>query len=161
MVAKAQGTDLYFLADGVLYEAGCISGITPGDEAADQLETTCLSERESRTYTSGLSNPAQASFTFNYDDKDPAMAKLWDLKKSKDEVTWLIAMSQGTGEPTIAASDSTTEVYGLELPTDRACLVFTGEVAGFSLDFAQNALVTGTVTITRSGATELIPSSSS
>lgn len=153
---KAQGTDLFILYDGALTKVGCITSFTPGDDAADQLETTCLAERQSRTYVSGLANPAQASISLNFDPEDPSHLLLWNMKQDLNgEGVFAIGMSDGTAAPTIAATGATDAVNGLELPTTRSWYTFTGEVAGYAPDFQQNALVTATVTITRSGAPTL------
>ena len=164
MAIKAQGTDLWMIKDGVLYKAACITSFTPGDDTADQLETTCLAERKSRTYDSGLANPAQASIAFNLDPSDPFHLALWDAKNTDDVNSYqdyFVGFSDGTSEPTIADSGSTTEIYGAELPSDRTWYAFKGQVAGYAPDFQQNALVTATATITRSGAPTFIPKSSS
>lgn len=164
MAVKAQGTDIWALYNGTLIKADCITSFTPGDDTADQLETTCLSERKSRTYDSGLANPAQASIAFNFDPSDPFHMMLWEAKNSDDQNTYIdffVGFSDGTSEPTIAASGSTTDVYGAELPSDRTWYAFEGQVAGYAPDFQQNALVTATATITRSGAPVILPKSSS
>lgn len=163
MAIKAQGTDLYFISEGVLFKADCITSFTPGDDAADQLETTCLQERSSRTYASGLANPAQASIAVNFDPTDPVHLKLWELKQAggNDDIGFAIGFSDGTDDPTVAETGSTTEIDGFEFPATRTWYSFLGQLAGYSFDFQLNSLVTGTITITRSGAPHLTPLSGS
>ncbi|QHJ84009.1 MAG: hypothetical protein [Bacteriophage sp.] len=163
MAVKSQGSDLYFIAGGTLYKANCITSFTPGDDAADQLETTCLQERSSRTYASGLSNPAQASIAVNFDPSDPVHLKLWELKQAggNDDYSFALGFSDGEDDPTVADADSATEIDGFELPATRTWYTFLGQLAGYSFDFQLNALVTGTITLTRSGAPHLTPKSGS
>lgn len=67
MSVLTQGTQLYALIRGVIHEIECITNFNPGANPADQIEDTCLSERNSRTYKKGLRTPGQASVTINAD----------------------------------------------------------------------------------------------
>ena len=46
-------------ANGVVSEVECITSFTPGGNPADQIEDTCLSERNSRTYIKGCAHRHQ------------------------------------------------------------------------------------------------------
>jgi hypothetical protein len=54
MSVLTQGTQFFVLKSGVVSEVECITSFNPGGNPADQIEDTCLSERDSRTYKKGL-----------------------------------------------------------------------------------------------------------
>ncbi|PTT56188.1 phage tail protein, partial [Stenotrophomonas sp. HMWF022] len=54
MSALTQGTQLYGLINGVVHEIECITAFNPGTAPADQIDDTCLSETNTRTYKKGL-----------------------------------------------------------------------------------------------------------
>lgn len=65
MSVLTQGTQLFVLKSGVVSEVECITSFNPGGNPADQIEDTCLSERDSRTYKKGLKTPASATVGLN------------------------------------------------------------------------------------------------
>ena len=67
MSVLTQGTQFFVLKSGVVSEVECITSFNPGGNPADQIEDTCLSERDSRTYKKGLKTPAAATVGLNAD----------------------------------------------------------------------------------------------
>lgn len=47
MSVLTQGTQLFVLRAGVVSEVECITSFNPGGNPADQIDDTCLSERDS------------------------------------------------------------------------------------------------------------------
>ena len=150
---KTQGTDAFILVPSKtvpgsmeIIDLGCVTSIDPGSDSSDQIETTCLSNRTTRTYVTGLTTPGAGSFGLNADPQNPAHLRLFELSKSKENFKIAIGWSDGTTDPTLASSGT-----DFNLPTTRTFLEFEGSVSGFPFTFAQNALVTSTVAIQRSG----------
>lgn len=153
MSVLTQGTQLLVLSAGVITEIECITGFSPGSSPADQIEDTCLSERDSRTYKKGLKTPGQATATLNADPKNKSHVMLSQLAESDDEtpLTWIVAWADGTSLPTVAAADANNAINGVVYPTDRTFFVFQGYPADFPFDFQANAVVTTSATIQRTG----------
>ncbi|UUS13348.1 hypothetical protein NMB32_14650 [Stenotrophomonas sp. CD2] len=59
MSILTQGTQLYGLIDGQVREIECITAFNPGTAPADQIDDTCLSETNTRTYKKGLRTPGR------------------------------------------------------------------------------------------------------
>lgn len=112
MSKLTQGTQLYGLIDGVVQEIECITAFDPGSNPADQIDDTCLSETNSRTYKKGLRTPGQASVTINADPENDSHYLMWQLAEQNDgqePIQWAIGWSDGTGiAPTISAGGSIT-----------------------------------------------------
>lgn len=162
MSIVTQGTQLYVLNAGVVSEVECITGFTPGGNPADQIEDTCLSERDSRTYKKGLKTPASATVTLNADPVNASHIALYQLSESNDEttLTFAVGWSDGTSAPTVAAADAENAVDGLILPDSRTWFVFQGYVSDFPFDFQANAVVSTSATIQRSGGSVWVPKAS-
>lgn len=162
MSIVTQGTQLYVLNAGVVSEVECITGFTPGGNPADQIEDTCLSERDSRTYKKGLKTPASATVTLNADPENASHIALHQLSESNDEkiLTFAVGWSDGTAVPTVAAADAENAVDGLILPDSRTWFVFQGYVSDFPFDFQANAVVSTSATIQRSGGSVWVPRAS-
>lgn len=159
MSVLTQGTQLFVLSAGVVSEVECITGFTPGGNPADQIEDTCLSERNSRTYKRGLRTPAAASVTLNADPRNASHRMLHSLAESDDEslLTFAVAWADGESEPTAAAANAPGSVDGLILPDDRTFFVFQGYVSDFPFDFQANTVVSTTAAIQRSGPSVWVP----
>ncbi|HAU5716769.1 phage tail tube protein [Serratia marcescens] len=159
MSVLTQGTQFYVLANGVVSEVECITSFTPGGNPADQIEDTCLSERNSRTYKKGLRTPASATVTLNADPKNASHLMLHNLAESDDEalLTFAVGWADGESEPTAAAPGAPNAVDGLLLPDDRTWFVFQGYVTDFPFDFQANTVVSTTATIQRSGPSVWVP----
>lgn len=159
MSVVTQGTQFFVLANGVVSEVECITAFTPGGNPADQIEDTCLSERNTRTYKKGLRTPAQATVTLNADAANTSHLMLHNLSESDDQtdLTFAVGWSDGTSLPTVATPSDPEAVDGFILPEDRTWFVFQGYVADFPFDFQANTVVTTSATIQRSGASVWVP----
>lgn len=157
MSVLTQGTQFYVLANGVVSEVECITSFTPGGNPADQIEDTCLSERNSRTYKKGLRTPASATVTLNADPANASHLMLHNLAESDDEQLLTFAVGWADGESAPTASNSGGSVDGMLLPDDRTWFVFQGHVTDFPFDFQANAVVSTTAAIQRSGPSVWVP----
>lgn len=148
MSVLTQGTQLYALIRGVINEIECITSFNPGANPADQIEDTCLSERNSRQYKKGLRTPGQASVTINADPDNDSHYLMWqlaELDEYQDElIQWAIAWSDGESVPTVSAGE-------MVLTTDRTWYTFRAYVSDFPFDFQANAVVATSATMQRSG----------
>lgn len=151
MSIKSQGSELFIVdnfttpATPAIVKLKCPTGITGLGGARDQIENTCLDATEDRTYVSGLGNPGQVSVPFNLDPSAVSHQLLFDMKESGANTQFVIGFSDGTATPTIVTNTVTT-------PTGRTTAVFTAYVADVNIDIATNTIVTGTLTLQRSGA---------
>ncbi|CZY24429.1 phage tail protein [Escherichia coli] len=161
MSVVTQGTQLYVLANGVVSEIECITAFSPGGSPADQIDDTCLSERNTRKYKKGLRTPGQATATLNADPTNASHLMLSNMAESNDQsdVTFAIGWSDGESEPT--AGTGPEAVDGLTLPSDRTWYVFKGYVSDFPFDFQGNTVVQTSATIQRSGQGAWIPKAQS
>ncbi len=134
MSVLTQGTQLYALIRGVIHEIECITSFNPGANPADQIEDTCLSERNSRTYKKGLRTPGQASVTINADPDNEShyldVAKWQSLMSIRMSlIQWAIGWSDGESVPTVSAGE-------MVLPTDRTWYTFRAYVSDFPFVFS-------------------------
>jgi hypothetical protein len=164
MVMKTQGSDLFVLVpaegtgDATIVRINCVTEITGvGGGAADQVETTCLSELSDRTYVRGLRSPSSVSSTTNYDPHDPDALVLKDLADSGVSTTFFVGFSDGSlpgVDP--AARPAPTLVAGVPtFPNTRSFVEFSGYVSEFGMDFAANSVVKAPIQIQRSGSIEI------
>jgi len=159
MSVLTQGTQFFVLNGGVVSEVECITSFNPGGNPADQIEDTCLSERNSRTYKRGLRTPGSATVTLNADPKNVSHRMLHVLAESDDEslLTFAVGWADGESLPTPAAASATNAVDGLTLPDGRTWFVFQGYVSDFPFDFQANTVVSTSATIQRSGPSVWVP----
>lgn len=90
-------------------DLGCITGIDPGTDTSDQIETTCLKDR-TRTYVAGLTTPGQGSINLNADPKNLSHLRLFELSKSKADIQFAIGWSDGAGTPTAATGGTVSSI---------------------------------------------------
>jgi hypothetical protein len=152
---KTQGTELFFanpLTTAIdLLKVACPTGITGLGGPADQLDDTCLDSTE-RTFKQGLKNPGAITVPVNFIPSSPSHQALIALYNGGQTVSWLIAMSDGTTDPTTLNSAQL-----IVPPANRSSIRFDGYVSDFNIDIATNEIVRATVTIQRSGAFLLTP----
>lgn len=164
MSVLTQGTQLFVLANGAVSEVECITAFSPGSNPADQIEDTCLSEKNDRTYKRGLRTPGAASLTLNADPKNASHIMLYNLSISDEEadqdLTFAIGWSDGEAAPAAASSGTSGAVDGLALPDSRTWFVFKGYVSDFPFDFAANTVVSTSASIQRSGSAVWVPKAS-
>ncbi|WP_025371816.1 phage tail tube protein [Advenella mimigardefordensis] len=161
MSVLAQGTDFYAIdpADGSLIDVGCITSLNGIDDAIDQIETTCLQNKE-RTYRAGLSTPGTATFGLQIDPaNEPDHVRLHQLKKEGATIRWAVGWSDGTAAPTVGSDSSGNDIF--VLPTTRTWLTFEGYMSSFPFAFETNAVVSSEVGIQISGPIDLLPKTTS
>lgn len=145
MSVKTQGTELFFINVDTIVKFACPTGITGLGGATDQIDTTCLGDNE-RTYVQGLANPGTVSVPFNFDPSQTSHQDLFDLKEAGDNLNWLIALSDGTNQPTLDSNDE------FVAPSSRTSAEFVAYISDVNIDVATNEVVRGTLTLQRSGA---------
>jgi hypothetical protein len=152
---KTQGTELFFTnpltSAADIMKVACPTGITGLGGAADQLDDTCLDSTE-RTFKQGLRTPGQVTIPVNFIPSSASHQALLAMQQSGQNVSWMIAMSDGVTDPTVVNS------AGLIVPpANRTSIRFDGYVADFNIDIATNAIVTATVIVQRSGSILMTP----
>ncbi|ENV4924596.1 phage tail tube protein [Escherichia coli] len=159
MSVVTQGTQMYVLNNGVVSEVECITSFSPGSSPADQIEDTCLSETNTRSYKKGLRTPGQATVALNADPANASHVMLSNQAESSDQtnLTFAIGWADGTADPTAATVGDPDAVDGLSLPDTRTWYVFQGYVSDFPFDFQANTVVQTSATIQRSGQGVWVP----
>lgn len=104
MSIPTQGTDGFILVDGRVLSLGCVTSIDPGTDSTDQIDTTCLSVRTTRTYSPGLTTPGQGSIALNADPKEESHLELFRLSKTKETIKFAIGWSDGPESSTPIAA---------------------------------------------------------
>lgn len=154
MAILAQGTHIYFIDPDtdLPVQVECATTFTPGGNPADQIETTCLEDFD-RSYEPGLRTPGQASMGINADPRNQSHLRLHQLSEANPAPTlqWAVGWSDGTAAPSVDSNGD------FDLPATRTWFTFQGYVSDFPFDFAQNTVVTSTVTVQRSGGSNWIP----
>lgn len=144
-VLTTKGTRLFFAkSDSEVLKVACATGITGLGGAADQIDQTCLDSQE-REYARGMLNPGQITVPINLIPRSAAHQALLGLRESGETISWMIVLSDQSGDPQISTSDGRLESPG------ATTAEFLGYVADFSLDVAVNEIVRGTLTVQRSG----------
>lgn len=155
MSVLTQGTEIFLLAptaaDPSVFEVlkvACPTAFDPGSESADDIDDTCLDERDTRSIRAGLTSPGEASATINTDPKMASHFRLFELKQSKQKLLWAVGWSDGGPAivPTVAVGEE-----DFELPNTRTWLIFRGTLATFPFAFESNSVVQSAMTIKRSG----------
>jgi len=154
MSKLTQGTQIYFIDpdDDSVVAVQCATSFNPGGAPADQIEDTCL-ESDDRTYKPGLRTPGQATIGLNSDPENASHIRMHELSETNPppELKWVVGWSDGTAAPTVDVAGD------FDLPTTRTWFTFQGYISDFPFDFQQNAVVTSTVTVQRSGGSAWIP----
>lgn len=154
MSKLTQGTQIYFIDpdDDSVVAVQCATSFNPGGAPTDQIEDTCL-ESDDRTYKPGLRTPGQATIGLNSDPENASHIRMHELSETNPppELKWVVGWSDGTDAPTVDSAGD------FDLPTTRTWFTFQGYISDFPFDFQQNAVVTSTVTVQRSGGSAWIP----
>lgn len=158
MAIKTQGTEIFVLIGDPddlskknVAEIECPVDFNPGEDAPDEIEVTCLSERDSKSFIDGLTTPGKGSIVINLDSKNHSHRLLYNLSKLKAIVKWAIGLSDGETKATINSAGT-----DFELSNDRTWLTFEASVGAFPFDFTANNVVKTSCPLTRSGRGELI-----
>lgn len=152
MTIKTQGTELYFVdkitvpATPAVIKLDCPTGLSGvGAGSKDQIETTDLSVVDDKIFVSGLGTPGAITVNFNLDPTKVSQQILADTKTSGDVIDWVVCFPDGTGAPTLVTD-------ALTPPAGRSSIKFSAFIADMSIEIATNTIVTGTLTLQRSGA---------
>jgi len=153
-IVRSQGTKLYFhdsinYSDPTVVSLTCATGITGLGGAADQIEVSCLDTVGDKEYLPGLGNTGPVTVPFNYIPRDQGHVNLFNMKQNGAVINWMIALSDGTQEPTVDTDGDLTDL------TTRSWFRFNGYVADVNIDIATNDIVKGTLTIQRLGSVEV------
>lgn len=142
---QSQGTELFLSADGTaVVKMSCPTAISGLGGAADTIDTTCLDSLEAESIR-GFKRPGQMNVPFILLPQDESHQQvLTELDESGDVVDWLIALSDGTADPTIVAGVWTP-------PAARTSVRFKGFVSDVNVDIATGEVVRGTLVIQRTG----------
>ena len=159
-----QGTDAFALIPSPtnpdlceVVSLGCVTSIDPGTDSTDQIDSTCLNERSTRTYLAGLTTPGTGTIALNADPQSAAHLRLFELSKTKQTIKFAVGWSDGpeTSVPTLAAPGSVTSVNvtnGGEDYTTAPTVALTG---GGGTGATATATITGgvvtSVTVTNPG----------
>lgn len=157
MSILTQGSKLYVIdpVGPVIMPIDCVTAFNPGGAPADQLEDTCMEDVSGvRSYKRGLKTPGQAAITLNIDPSNASHVRLFELSEgiANTNLKWALGWSDGTAAPT--GLDSAGDFI---LPSSRTWFTFEGYVADFPFDFQLNALVTGDISVQRSGPGVWVP----
>lgn len=119
MSILSQGTQIYALVPTVanpavfeILEIECATAFNPGGNPADQIETTCLSNKV-RTYMRGLRTPGQASLTLNADPRNASHVRLHQLSEddSIESISWAVGWSDGVDiVPTVGVDGTVSSI---------------------------------------------------
>ncbi|WNZ57006.1 phage tail tube protein [Microbulbifer sp. MKSA007] len=155
MSQLAQGTNIYFIdpagdADTVQKITG-VTSFNPGGSPADQLDDTSLEDLDKK-FKRGLRTPGQASVGLKINSQNAVHKRLHELSQDDtvDSIKWAVGWSDGTEAPTVTTGE-------WSLPTTRTWFTFEGYVADFPFDFQLNTLVSGEMSIQRSGGSAWTP----
>lgn len=148
---KTQGTHLFLIdtmtsSDPSILKFACPTGVSGLGGPADQIDDTCLDATDDRTFVGGLGNPGQVSIPFVYKPQQASHQILFDLKAARENLNWLVGLSDGVAAPTLDSNDQFNQ------PADRSGFEFIAYIADVNIDIATNEVVRGTLTLQRSGA---------
>ncbi|KRD71449.1 phage tail tube protein [Lysobacter sp. Root96] len=146
----SQGTELFTVdalssSVAAVLKLACPTGISGLGGAKDQVEDTCLDNKEDKTFKPGLGNPGQLSVPFNFIPSHASHQILFELKELGSVLQWMECFSEGNDPPTLDTQDE------LVAPAGRTTAQFDAYVADVTIDVATNDLVRGTLILQRSG----------
>lgn len=141
---KSQKTGLYYAsAATTATQIACPTSIDISGGAADQIDTTCLSD-ETRTFVQGLKNSETVTINFIIHSANASHEALFDLKAAGTVVSWGVYGSEAATAPTASGSV-------MQTVADRSSMIFSGFVSDVSVSVAGNDVWKGTVVIQTSG----------
>ena len=152
-VIKTQGTGVYVFDGTEVTKLSCITSLDLGTDSVGRIETTCLEETSTKSYVSGLADPAEASIEFNLDPVNASHLKLLQYAQGQKEgLRFYIGASDGTADITASGAPITVSV-----PATRSWWQFEGGVSAPSPKFDADALVGYTVSLQRASKVTFTP----
>ena len=141
---QSQGTELFLTEGEDVIKMSCPTSITGLGGAADTIDTTCLDSLEAESLR-GFKRPGQMTIPFILLPQDASHQQiLTQLDESGDVVEWLIALSDGTADPTVATGEFVA-------PADRTSVRFKGFISDVNVDINTGEVVRGTLSVQRTG----------
>lgn len=161
MSIKTQGTEFWAVnpITKTLINLGCVTSIDGIDSTIEQIETTCLRD-PARTYEAGLATPGSASFEVQFDPDNPDHIELQRIKTAGITLDWFVGFRYEVDGAMVMPGPAPTVdgVSGeVELPPERAWIIFTGFMNSMPFSFNQNDVVRSAVTVQISGDPEVVP----
>ncbi|NIF85249.1 hypothetical protein F3J24_17190 [Comamonas sp. Tr-654] len=130
-----QGSELFALVpkedaptEFEVIKVDCAISVDFGEDERDDLEDTCLEERDNHTTIPGLNTPGESAVTVRINPQNPGHVRLYQLSDTGERLLWALGWSDGTA-PAAPKSGSTME---FELPTTRTWNVFQGHIKRFN-----------------------------
>ncbi|KXZ65961.1 hypothetical protein AVENLUH5627_02691 [Acinetobacter venetianus] len=149
---RVQGTNVYAFDGTTITQLACLTAIDLGGDSTTRIEKTCLDELTSKSYLTGLADPAQGSLGFNLDTENASHLQLIEWAEAKkDGIEFYIGSSEGTAAPT--ATGGVLDA----LPTTRSWWSFKGGISTPVPTFSADALVGYTVTLERETTVAFTP----
>ncbi len=150
-VLKTQGTEVFVL-DPSAAQPAILKIVAPtgfsglGAGTKSQIPTTDLDSKIDESSVPGLGSPGASSVPFNFVPTAPShRGILTTLKDQAGLIQFVVGFSDGDAEPTVGADDV------LVAPVQRTSASFWGYINEVTIEASTNALVTGTMSIQRSG----------
>lgn len=141
---RVQGTNVFAFDGTTITQLSCLTAIDFGGDSTTRIENTCLDETQSKTYMTGLADPAQGSLGFKLDTENLSHLQMIDWAEAKkDGLEFYIGSSESADLPTVTGGVLDA------LPTTRSWWSFKGGLSTPVPTFAADALVGYTVTLER------------
>ena len=148
---RVQGTNVYAFDGTTITQLACLTAIDLGGDSTTRIEKTCLDETQSKSYLTGLADPAQGSLGFNLDTENESHLKMIEwAEDKKDGLQFYLGSSESTAAPTATGGVVT-------LPATRSWWSFKGGISTPVPSFEADALVGYTVTLERETTVAFTP----
>lgn len=148
-VVETQGTRLYFKKPGspaTLVKMTCPTGVSGLGGPRDNIVVDCLENTGDRFTRPGSGTPGQVSVPFSLVPTAASHQDLFTLKEARTMLDWIVVLSDaGSSDPSLDSDDA------IEPPSTGTSFEFIAYIADVAIDIASNTIVTGTLTLQRSG----------
>lgn len=155
MSKLTKGTQIYFLDDTTatpaIVKVECATSFNPGGDPAGEIDDTCL-DSETMEYKAGMRDPGSATLGIRPDPNSESHFTMFTISRldPSPSLKWFVGWSDGTDAPTLDVDGNVV------LPDTRTWVTMPGYISDYPFDFQVNALVTGDVTIKRTGGLDWI-----
>ena len=148
---RVNGSRFYAVVGSVVQRLQCLKTIDFGSDSTGKIETTCLDDSDTKSYTPGLADPGDGSMGFDFDKANQSHLKIIDWAQNKTEMTIIVA------EPGNDTDIPTVENGEIKLPTNRTFWKCVGTLSSPTWKFEADTLVNCTTTLQRKTALVCIP----
>ena len=145
-VVVSQGTEIFFIDPSTptaFFTMECPTSVSKSGGARNMIEILCLNSNDPE-FRPGSRTATTFSVPFALVPTAESHQALFDLEESGVVVPFLIALSDGTADPTVTGGEFTA-------PTGRSSLGFDAVIEDVAIDIATNDVVRGTLTLRQSG----------